>query len=124
MLLAFLVKLVLDASDMIWHPCLDLIFLMWTHNRSNSRIEERKLFGSYSLHLLLLSLFLSQVLLYAVVQNRTHAKRLVLLNQRFDGVLVLTRNKLTVEGHFHQFLEEPLAKNLFTEVHQLRMEKK
>lgn len=72
------------------------------------------------LHFFLLSLLLCQILLNTVVQNSPHTKGPVLLDQRFDGVVVLPGHKLTIEGHLHHLLEDPLTKQLLRELHQLK----
>lgn len=70
--------------------------------------------GNTVLHLCLLGLLLADVFLHAVVQDGADAEGLVLLDQRPDGHVVLTGDKLAIKRHLHELVEGSLAQDLLT----------
>ena len=71
------------------------------------------------LHLFLLGLLLADVFLHTVIQDRADAEGLIFLDQRPDGLVVLTSYKLAVKCHLHELVEGSLSQELRTYIHYL-----
>ncbi len=59
-------------------------------------------------------LLLADVFLHTVVQDRADAEGLILLDQRPDGHVVHTSDKLAVKCHLHELVKGSLAQDHLT----------